>query len=222
MRLDDPRLPTIIATTRRQYDDNAVQYASRTDKLEYFPGLKEELERFHAMLPSGPVLDLGCGAGRDSRHLISLGHEVVSGDLSLELLKITGHEQKTRLVQLDLLTLPFREGTFAGVWVSGGLLHTPGSAHPRAFSEIYRVLTAGGATAISLREGESEGWRRGERMDQDRWFTLRRPDHVVQEMTFAGFDSVVWTHCGRRNWFIIEAVKSGEPTRRDGPPAGSV
>ncbi|SEP76321.1 class I SAM-dependent methyltransferase [Lentzea albida] len=221
MHLNDPQLQTIIATTRRQYDENAVQYALKTDKLEFFPGLQEELDNFHRMLPPGPVLDLGCGAGRDTRHLTSLCRKVVSADLSLELLKITRGGTRTNVVQLNLLTLPFHDGAFAGVWVSGGLLHLPSAAHPHAFSEIYRVLNAGGATAISLREGETEGWHRGERMDQDRWFTLRRPDHVTRELVSAGFNAATWTYCGRRNWFIVEAVKNEVPTRPDEVLAGS-
>lgn len=221
MHLADPHLTAITAATRQVYDENAVQYASTTAKLEYFPGLEEELERFRAVLPSGRVLDLGCGAGRDTRHLISRGREVISGDLSIELLKIAGSEAGTRLVQLNLLALPFRDGTFAGVWASGSLLHIPSSAHPQAFSEIYRVLAFGGATAISLRDGELEGWRRGERMDRERWFTLRHPDQVAHEMASAGFTSVRWAYCGRRNWFIVEAVKTRTPTHRDEGPAGS-
>ncbi|WP_394614498.1 class I SAM-dependent methyltransferase [Lentzea sp. JNUCC 0626] len=221
MHLEEPDLRAIIATTRRQYDENALAYAAKTDDLAYFPGLQAELERFHAALPRGPVLDLGCGAGRDTWHLVSLGTEVVSGDLSVKLLKITGRGQQRNLVQLDLMDLPFRDGAFAGVWVSGGLLHLPSSSHPRAFREIHRVLAVGGVTSISLREGEFEGWRKGERMEEDRWFTLRHPDHVTAEMECAGFDSVTWTHCGRRNWFIVEAIRSGEPTPRDEAQAGS-
>jgi SAM-dependent methyltransferase len=221
VHVEDPHLAAITAATRQVYDENAVEYASMTDRFDYFPGLEEELERFRAMLPSGPVLDLGCGAGRDTRHLVSRGHEVISGDLSIELLKITRNVSESKLVQLDLLSLPFRESALAGVWASGCLLHTPSWAHPRAFGEIFRVLTNGGTTAISLREGDAEGWHRGERMDRDRWFTLRRPDHVAQELASVGFASISWTYCGRRNWFIVEAIKTSAPTRRGAGPAGS-
>ncbi|MFI6100890.1 class I SAM-dependent DNA methyltransferase [Lentzea sp. NPDC051213] len=221
MHVDDPRLTAITAATRQAYDENAAQYARATDKLEYFPGIEEELERFRTMVPSGRVLDLGCGAGRDTRHLISGGRDVVSGDLSSELLKITGREAGTKLVQLDLLALPFRDGAFAGVWASGSLLHVPSTAHPQALNEIYRVLSDGGATAISLRDGEAEGWRLGERMNSKRWFTLRHPDQVAQEMESTGFTSVSWAYCGRRNWFIVEAIKTCGPTHRDEGPAGS-
>lgn len=215
MHLEDPCLAAITAATRRAYDENAAQYAGRTDEFESFPGLEDEVERFRAVLPEGRVLDLGCGAGRDTRHLISRGRDVISGDLSIELLRLTRRWPNTRLVQLDLMSLPFRDGSFAGVWACGSLLHTPSAAHPRAFSEIYRVLAGCGATAISLRDGEGEGWRRGVRMDDERWFTLRRPDHVVQELASTGFTSIRWTHCGRGDWFIVEAVKPWVPTRQD-------
>lgn len=216
MHVEDPQLSLITAATRRAYDRDASAYADKTDRFSDFPGLKEELERFRGRAPEGPVLDLGCGAGRDTRHLISAGHDVISGDLSVELLKLLRAGPSSKPVQLDLLTLPFRDRVFAGVWASGSLLHIPGSAYPRAFEEIYRVLAEGGATAISLRDDDKEGWHRGERMDVDRWFTWRRPHHVVRELIATGFVSVEWAYCGRKDWYIVEAVKTWAPSHRDG------
>jgi predicted RNA methylase len=38
------------------------------------------VQRFAPLVPGGEVLDLACGRGRHSRHLVGLGHAVIAVD----------------------------------------------------------------------------------------------------------------------------------------------
>jgi SAM-dependent methyltransferase len=209
MHLTGEELRALVSSTRRTYDENAAVYVRATDTLDKFPGLDRELDRFFAALPGGMVLDLGCGAGRDSEYLIRQGATVVASDVSGELLRHTRDRCTVfGAVQCDLLALPLAAGAFDGAWACASVLHLPSAAHPDAFSEIHRVLAPGGLAAISLKAGEGEGWMRDGRIPAPRWFSLRRPEIVVDELTGVGFASARILPSGRGTWFVIEAMKA--------------
>jgi len=209
VHLTDEELRALVASTRRTYEESAAIYIRTTDTLDKFPGLDRELDRFFAALPGGLVLDLGCGAGRDAEYLIEQGGDVVVSDVSPEMLRHTrGRCAVFGAVQCDLLALPLAGGVFDGVWACASVLHLPSTAHPDAFSEIHRVLAPGGVAAISLKAGTSEGWVRDDRMPSPRWFSLRRPEAVVEELVAAGFASARVLPSGRGTWFVVEAAKA--------------
>lgn len=208
MHLNATTAARIVPAIRKIYNDHADQYALATAKMTQFPGLNLDLDRFTGSLPGGPVLDLGCGAGRDTDYLTRRGVNVVAGDLSERLLTMTRRRcWPTAVVQLDLLNLPFADAVFAGVWACASVLHIPSLDHPRSFNEINRVLRPGGVAAISLQAGTDEGWKIGKRLTCPRWFSSRTPDSVVDELDAAGFTSVGVVHSPRGTWFIAEAVK---------------
>ncbi|WP_051174301.1 class I SAM-dependent methyltransferase [Amycolatopsis orientalis] len=209
MHLNGENLRALVSKTRRTYDEHAAIYIRTTGTLDLFPGLDQELARFFEALPGGVVLDLGCGAGRDSEYLIGLGAAVLAGDVSEEMLRITRDRCGVfGSVQCDLLALPLAAGVFDGVWACASVLHLPRRAHPAAFSEIHRVLAPGGVAAISLKAGEGEGWVRDVRMPSARWFSLRRPESVLEELHAVGFGAAEVLPSGRGDWFVVEAVKT--------------
>jgi SAM-dependent methyltransferase len=198
----------IVAGTCRAYEEAAHEYAMATYDYESYPGLEDEVVRFHSRIPDGfPVLDLGCGGGRDSRLLAASGHKVIAGDICAPMLgcaRTLSADYGTAIgyLRLDMRALPFAAGTLGGVWASGSMLHLPPAEIPRALSEILRALVPGGLAAISMRAGESEGWREGGSLKGRRWFTHVTSDGFAAMMSAVGFADVRVRFAGRQNWFV--------------------
>jgi SAM-dependent methyltransferase len=78
------------------------------------------LERFLGDMPRGVVLDAGCGTGRVSRILRSLGHDVVGIDLSAEML---ARDDASPVGRGRLEALPLRPAAVDHVVCALSLLH---------------------------------------------------------------------------------------------------
>jgi len=96
---------------------------------------------------AGPVLDLCCGAGRHSAEVHSRGLDVVSLDLSTDLLQ-TAWERDAGLllVRADMRSLPFASATFGVVlnfFTSFGYFDAE-EEHLATAREMARVLRPGG------------------------------------------------------------------------------
>lgn len=205
---------TISNETCSAYDEAAGEYAAATKDYLLFPGLREEVTAFAiAAGKAAPVLDLGSGAGRDSRLLACLGSRVVAGDISFSLIREALNLAKSdaffpRHVQLDMIELPFGDGSFAGVWACGSLLHVPSVVLPRCFLEILRVLMPGGAVAVSMQSGKREGWRLGGTLPGRRWFTYVNADDLICLMKESGFVGMECRLTGRAGWYLVSARRS--------------
>ena len=160
MSLDD----NIVRATHDWYDRHAGAYATRNADYDRFPGLQAEIRRFleSIRLIHGPVLDLGCGAGRDARFFIDGGRETVAADLSGTMLHITQAalegSSRSHCVQLDMRQLPFARSSFSGAWACGSLLHVPRIAIADCVGELHRVLAPNARLAVSMKSGNHSGW----------------------------------------------------------------
>ncbi|MFG2249789.1 class I SAM-dependent methyltransferase [Spirillospora sp. NPDC048823] len=195
------------------YDANANSYGEASEDYDRFPGLRTEVIEFARQAPHPmPVLDLGCGGGRDTRLLASLGRTVIAGDYApamLEWARSRSREEGRTLgyLRLNALTLPLRDESVAGVWASGSLLHIPSAGLERALAEVHRVLVPSGIAAISMRVGDGEGWKEGGSLDGPRWFTFVDPDAFADRLEAAGFTDVRIRFAGRAGWFIAVGTR---------------
>ncbi|MEU9842619.1 class I SAM-dependent methyltransferase [Actinomadura sp. NPDC048032] len=190
------------------YDTNANVYGEVSEDYARFPGLRAEVVEFAHLAPrSLPVLDLGCGGGRDARLLASLGRTVIAGDYAPVMLawargRALEEGRTLGFLRLNALALPIRDASVAGVWASGSLLHIPSAEMGRALAEVHRVLAPKGIAAISMRTGDSEGWKDGGSLEGRRWFTLVNPEAFAGCLEAAGFSDVRIRFAGRAGWFI--------------------
>ncbi len=82
------------------------------------------VQRFAALIPPGPVLDLACGNGRHARLLAALGHPVLAADRdTVALAHAAGQGIVAKQVDLeaDGAAWPFEAGHFAAIVVTNYL-----------------------------------------------------------------------------------------------------
>ena len=107
------------------------------------------LERWRGMLDThrgSPILDLGCGAGYETRTLTDLGYSVVAADFSEKALQLTRRRApEAKALNLDLTRpLSFPDEHFGAVVASLSLHYFPWHQTVRILEEVRRCLVPGG------------------------------------------------------------------------------
>ncbi|MFI9377356.1 class I SAM-dependent methyltransferase [Streptomyces parvulus] len=148
---------SFVTTTRTFYDAIAEDYQARFRTVLADSPLDRALMAAFAELvgPDGQVADLGCGPGRVTAHLASLGLRVFGLDLSASMLAIARRENPgLRFEQGSMLELDLPDGALAGAvsWYSS--VHTPWERMPDLFGEIARVLAPGGHLLLGFQVGD--------------------------------------------------------------------
>src|SRR3989344_3352609 len=149
-----------IEETIKIYDQNAKSFA---EKFWSMPGWARELKRFREFLPSGKILEVGSGAGRDARTLIETGYNYIGTDASLGMVE----EARKRLpgvdfLQKDVMNLDFKEDSFDGFWASAILLHIPRRSVLQVLEQLHKVVRPDGVGFISVKEGDVEAFLLGD------------------------------------------------------------
>ncbi|MYU23789.1 class I SAM-dependent methyltransferase [Streptomyces sp. SID8352] len=179
------------AATRAFYDAVAEEYADRfRAALDESPLDRALLGAFAELVgPAGQVADLGCGPGRVTAHLASLGLRVFGLDLSESMLAVARREHpELRFDRGSMLELDLPDGSLAGAvsWYSS--VHTPWERLPDLFGEVRRVLAPGGHLLLAFQVGD-------EPLRLDRPFghpvaldfERRRPGPMAELLERAGF-----------------------------------
>lgn len=180
-----------LTTTRTFYDAIAEDYADLfRDELAGRPLERALLGVFAELVEGdGPVADLGCGPGRTTARLASLGLPVFGLDLSESMLAIARRENPgLRFEQGSMLELDLPDGALAGALSFYSSIHTPVDRLPDLFAEFHRVLAPGAPLLVAFQAGD-------EHRHHDRpfghpvslTFQRRRPEDMAGLLTGAGF-----------------------------------
>ncbi|MEV6958972.1 methyltransferase domain-containing protein [Streptomyces sp. NPDC051207] len=176
-------------TTRVFYDAIAEDYADRFRAEPSAPLDRAVLTAFaESVGAGGRVADLGCGPGRVTAYLASLGLSVHGVDLSEPMLEIARRDHPgLRFEQGSMLDLDLPDGALAGVvsWYSS--IHTPDDRLPALFAEFARVLAPGGYLLVAFQVGDEprtldRPFGHPVRLD----FLRRRPERITPLLSAAG------------------------------------
>lgn len=181
-------VPDYQRRTRESYDRTAADYAVWiTAELATKPVDRAVLDLF-AEVTSGPVADLGCGAGRMGGYLRDRGLDVVGVDLSPGMVAAARRTQPDLPFAVGSLTaLPIVGGVFGGLLAWYSIIHVPDDDLPRVFAEFRRVLAPGGHVQLAFQTGAGREHRTragGHAVALD--FHRREPEEVVAALARAG------------------------------------
>lgn len=148
--------PDHVAITVATYDRFAPAY-----RLTNTPAMQRweqaSMRRFADLLPGPRVLVPGCGDGRHSRYLSSLGLDVISFDLSAGMLaeaRRADPDGEYRL--LDMRDMAHIQDQYHGVWASGCLYHLTKDEFTVCVQHVHRLLAPGGIFYLIMKEGSGE------------------------------------------------------------------
>lgn len=148
-------------TFEGQYSDLAEAYAN--SKYENNPQ-QEDLNDFVGLLKSNcKVLDLGCGAGQDSKFMHEAGMEIVGIDISREMINAARKRNQGANIEFivgDFVKNFFEDNFFDAVWCSTVFHHIPSNQNRMFIEKINRILKSGGILYISAGVGDKlqEKW----------------------------------------------------------------
>jgi mutator protein MutT len=142
-----------MRSTSEYYNNEADAYCAETmsfdiDALYYSPFLSK-------LAPNAHILDLGCGAGRDSRHFLQQGYEITALDASAEIAAIAEKE-----INAPIEVMAFSEiraiDRFDGIWANASLLHCPEGQIKEVFRRLIAALKPNGLWFMSFKHGTHE------------------------------------------------------------------
>ncbi|MDD1706994.1 MAG: class I SAM-dependent methyltransferase [Methanoregulaceae archaeon] len=93
------------------------------------------------------VLEAGCGDGKTLTAMVSRAWEILAIDFSIEAIRLCQKNPflpEVVCIQADMRTLPFKEESFDGVFLSHSIGHSLESARLYIAREAARVLKSGG------------------------------------------------------------------------------
>ncbi|MGP4114134.1 class I SAM-dependent DNA methyltransferase [Streptomyces sp. 4N509B] len=183
-----------LRATRTAYDTVAVDYDRLLrDDLSGRPLERAMLAAFAEVVRGAerrlPVVEVGCGTGRITGHLRSLGLEVSGVDLSPGMVEVARRRHPGLRFEVGSMgELDVADGALGGVVAWYATVHTPPERLPGVFAEFARVLAPGGSLLLASKAGDrhrhlSEAY--GHPLSLDVYWTP--PERVEEALRAAGF-----------------------------------
>jgi ubiquinone/menaquinone biosynthesis C-methylase UbiE len=123
------------------------RFAAADDYDVFLPAAKTRIidafVRLSALPPGARVADIGCGSGAFTTLLAERGYRATGLDISPKLIALARRKfPDIEFIEGDAEKLPFDDGSFDGVLLSGLIHHFPDQR--RLAAEVFRVLGPGG------------------------------------------------------------------------------
>ncbi len=199
--MDDKKVETV-----KYYDQAANSWSASHGGDDKESWWKDEMTRFNEYLPSGRILEIGSGVGKDAEALIRLGYDYTGTDASNGLLELARKRNPSAtFIQRYAHEIDHSLGEFDGFWASAVLLHIPRDEMRDSLLAISSVIKNDGVGFITMKEGEDE------RVDEKtgRLFTYYKEEEFRDVLESTGFSVL---EVGRRdtekdNWLIFYVKK---------------
>ncbi len=189
-------------TTLATYQTAADRYIEHSPPPP--PFLLAYLDRLTGLVGHGHVLELGSGPGRDAAYLERHGVQVTRSDATrafVNRLRAAGYEARLLDVRHDDLG-----GPYDAVLANAVLLHLGRDQFRYALRRVRQAVTAAGLLAITLKEGDGDGWSTA-KLGLPRHFTYWREPALRQALDDAGWHVTFLAHVPGRTdqWLQVIA-----------------
>lgn len=215
------------ADAEPEYDDTAIRFLEALWGDGYLsPGGPDEVDRVveGLSLEGKTILDIGCGAGGITLHLVARhgAARAIGFDVETPVIEAArrgaarqGLEDRVNFVQAPPGPLPFGDASFDVIFSKDALLHVPDK--DALFAEIFRVLKPGGVFAASnwmiAHDGEPSPQMKAYVAAEGLSFAMASPARYAEAMRRAGFADI--SVRDRNPWY--REVAREELARLKGP-----
>lgn len=135
------------------YDQNAEKYFKKTIDID----MTENCDRFiKHVIPSGKIIDIGAGSGRDILYFKSKGFRVEGIDASVELCCLAS-EYTSINVKCQRIQDWNPTESYDGIWANASLLHLTLEEIEKFIFKAESYLTDFGAMYVSFKSGIATG-----------------------------------------------------------------
>ncbi|MCG5447045.1 class I SAM-dependent methyltransferase [Micromonospora sp. NIE79] len=148
-----------LTATRTSYDTVAVSYAHLVrDLLAEAPHERAVLASFAERVQGaggGPVADIGCGTGRITAYLHTLGVDAFGIDLSPGMIDVARRDHSELRFEVGSMTdLDLADGSVAGLVAWYSLIHIPDDQIGVVLAHFRRVVRPGGPLLLGFHVGD--------------------------------------------------------------------
>lgn len=195
----------ILQKTVNYYDQHAEEWAQAKRGYEEGSYWGKEMQMFKRLLPSGKILEIGSGTGKDAKVLIRLGYEYIGIDASIGMLDIAKKRNPgANLQRMSALNLEFPDNHFDGFWTAATLLHIPKDSVGKVLENIAKVVKPNGTGFISMKEGGKEA----EDKETGRGFSYYSRQEFENLLKESGFEVIEYkSKSGEKDFWMIFFVK---------------
>ena len=170
--------------TLAYYERKAPHYTASTAQDRH-KLLDPFLDRLH---PGADILELGCGTGLDSSHILKRGFSLEATDGAAAMVRKANERFDIQARQMRFDELDAVE-VFDAVWAHACLHHLPRADLSPTVSRIYRALRAGGLHFANYKLGDADHPHE-ERDSTGRWASLPSRGWLDALYAEAGFNVV--------------------------------
>ncbi|MFT4326740.1 MAG: class I SAM-dependent methyltransferase [Candidatus Woesearchaeota archaeon] len=173
--------------TKNSYGTTALSYERNTINLD----MSELIETLCARVPSGTILDIGFGHGRDLNVFENKGYSVIGIEITPEFIPIARKRSRGILELFDVTQGPYLKHPINGIWSCGAFHHFPRKTIEETTYNLFTTLQHSGSLCVSTKKGTAEELSPDTRYGGViKYWSFYTKDQLFSIFKNAGFDNI--------------------------------